>query len=80
LKFHSNLSLCSIVIEPYNCVLSAHQLLENSHEIFCIDNTGLRYPSLTEKETLPFDYQRTVISDQLNADLRKLATNMVPFL
>jgi tubulin beta len=29
------------VIEPYNCVLSAHQLLENSDETFCIDNEAL---------------------------------------
>ena len=30
-----------VVIEPYNCVLSAHQLLENSDETFCIDNEAL---------------------------------------
>merc|ERR1719484_119222 len=26
------------VVEPYNCTLSVHQLVENSDESFCLDN------------------------------------------
>lgn len=41
IDFELNLSSILLVIEPYNCVLSAHQLLENSDETFCIDNEAL---------------------------------------
>ena len=106
-----SMSRFSAVIEPYNCVLSAHQLLENSDETFCIDNEALYDICFrTLKLTTPtfgdlnhlavtalcgattclrfpgsfFSAVRRVcrsrlISGQLNADLRKLATNMVPF-
>lgn len=29
------------VVEPYNCILSAHQLLENTEQTFVLDNTAL---------------------------------------
>merc|ERR1712216_602442 len=29
------------VVEPYNATLSVHQLVENSDEVFCIDNEAL---------------------------------------
>lgn len=29
------------VVEPYNAVLSMHQLIENTHDTFCIDNEAL---------------------------------------
>merc|ERR1712118_533901 len=29
------------VVEPYNCTLSVHQLVENSDESFCLDNEAL---------------------------------------
>ncbi len=29
------------VVEPYNAVLSVHQLIENTDETFCIDNEVL---------------------------------------
>ena len=29
------------VVEPYNCTLSIHQLVENADEVFCIDNEAL---------------------------------------
>ncbi|CAF2734776.1 unnamed protein product [Rotaria sp. Silwood2] len=82
------------VIEPYNCVLSAHQLLENSDETFCIDNEALYDICFrTLKLTTPTfgDLNHLAVTalcgattclrfpGQLNADLRKLATNMVPF-
>ncbi len=87
-------SSSSVVIEPYNCVLSAHQLLENSDETFCIDNEALYDICFrTLKLTTPTfgDLNHLAVTalcgattclrfpGQLNADLRKLATNMVPF-
>merc|ERR1712232_1429432 len=29
------------VVEPYNCVLSAHHLIDNADQVFCIDNEAL---------------------------------------
>jgi tubulin beta len=82
------------VVEPYNAVLTVHQLLENSDETFCIDNEALYEICLkTLKLTTPTygDLNHLISSvmsgittclrfpGQLNADLRKLAVNMVPF-
>ncbi|KAE8288990.1 Tubulin beta chain Tubulin beta-5 chain [Larimichthys crocea] len=55
------------VVEPYNATLSVHQLVENTDETYCIDNEAL---GVTTCLRFP---------GQLNADLRKLAVNMVPF-
>jgi tubulin beta len=29
------------VVEPYNCVLSSHHLIDNADQVFCIDNEAL---------------------------------------
>lgn len=80
------------VVEPYNATLSVHQLLENTDETFCIDNEALYdicYRTLKLKEPNYGDLNHLVSSTmsgvttclrfpgQLNADLRKLAVNMV---
>jgi len=83
------------VVEPYNAVLSTHQLLENADETFIIDNEALmniqhnvlkvtsdadftRMNQLIAKVcsgvTAPLRFQGSI-----NADLRKLGTNLVPF-
>eukprot|EP00158_Paraphelidium_tribonemae_P007426 Partr_v1_DN28237_c2_g1_i5_m75854 putative Tubulin is the major constituent of microtubules. It binds two moles of GTP, one at an exchangeable site on the beta chain and one at a non-exchangeable site on the alpha chain (By similarity) len=82
------------VVEPYNAVLSVHQLVENSDETFCIDNEALYDICLrTLKLSSPTygDLNHLICAvmsgvttclrfpGQLNADLRKLAVNMVPF-
>ncbi|KAL1478709.1 hypothetical protein MTO96_034903 [Rhipicephalus appendiculatus] len=82
------------VVEPYNATLSIHQLVENTDETFCIDNEALYDICFrTLKLTTPTygDLNHLVSSTmsgvttclrfpgQLNADLRKLAVNMVPF-
>jgi tubulin beta len=82
------------VVEPYNAVLTVHQLVENSDETFCIDNEALYDICLrTLKLTTPTygDLNHLISAvmsgvttclrfpGQLNADLRKLAVNMVPF-
>ncbi|KJE92574.1 tubulin beta-4 chain [Capsaspora owczarzaki ATCC 30864] len=82
------------VVEPYNATLSVHQLVENTDMTFCIDNEALYEICFnTLKLTTPnySDLNHLVGSTmsgvttclrfpgQLNADLRKLAVNLVPF-
>ncbi|TRY70943.1 hypothetical protein TCAL_01258, partial [Tigriopus californicus] len=82
------------VVEPYNATLSVHQLVENTDETFCIDNEALydicfrtlklatpTYGDLNHLVSLTMSGITTCLRfpGQLNADLRKLATNMVPF-
>ncbi|XP_077999809.1 tubulin beta-4B chain-like [Glandiceps talaboti] len=82
------------VVEPYNATLSFHQLLDNSNETFCIDNEALydicfntlkltnpTYGDLNHLVSATMSGVTTCLRfpGQLNADLRKLAVNMVPF-
>ncbi|XP_015515021.1 tubulin beta-1 chain-like [Neodiprion pinetum] len=82
------------VVEPYNATLSVHQLVENTDETFCIDNEALydicfrtlklpspTYCDLNHLVSLTMSGITTSLRfpGQLNADLRKLAVNMVPF-
>merc|ERR1712110_1334199 len=82
------------VVEPYNAVLSSHQLLENSDETFIIDNEALyniahnvlkiSSPTYTELNSLIAKACCGITSSlrfpgKLNGDLRKLGVNLVPF-
>ncbi|KAH7429645.1 hypothetical protein KP509_09G060300 [Ceratopteris richardii] len=82
------------VVEPYNATLSVHQLVENVDECMVLDNEALYDICFrTLKLTTPtFGDLNHLISatmsgltcclrfpGQLNADLRKLAVNLVPF-
>merc|ERR1719517_189620 len=82
------------VVEPYNAVLSFHQLVENADECFLLDNEALydicfrtlklttpTYGDLNHLVSLTMSGVTTCLRfpGQLNADLRKLAVNMVPF-
>jgi len=82
------------VVEPYNATLSVHQLVENTDETFVIDNEALydicfrtlklatpTYGDLNHLVSLTMSGVTTCLRfpGQLNADLRKLAVNMVPF-
>ncbi|KAI8619508.1 putative tubulin beta chain [Chytriomyces sp. MP71] len=82
------------VVEPYNATLSIHHLVDNSDETFCIDNEALydiccrtlklSNPSYGDLNHLVCAVMSGVTTclrfpGQLNADLRKLAVNMVPF-
>lgn len=82
------------VVEPYNATLSVHQLVENSDATFCIDNEALydicfrtlklsnpSYGDLNHLVSAVMSGVTTCLRfpGQLNADLRKLAVNMVPF-
>ncbi|VDL59601.1 unnamed protein product [Hymenolepis diminuta] len=83
-----------VVVEPYNATLSFHHLIENTDETFCIDNEALynicnrtlklatpTYGDLNHLVSATMSGVTTCLRfpGQLNADLRKLATNMVPF-
>ncbi|TKR93272.1 hypothetical protein L596_007761 [Steinernema carpocapsae] len=83
-----------VVVEPYNATLSVHQLVENTDETFCIDNEALydicfrtlkltqpNYSDLNQLVSMTMTGVTTCLRfpGQLNADLRKLAVNMVPF-
>ncbi|KAM0682733.1 Tubulin beta chain (Beta tubulin) [Mitosporidium daphniae] len=80
--------------KPYNATLSVHQLVENSDETFCIDNEALydictrtlklntpSYGDLNHLVSVVMSGVTTCLRfpGQLNADLRKLAVNMIPF-
>lgn len=82
------------VIEPYNALLSSHQLLENSDETFVIDNEALfNISSNLLKNVEPtYGELNSLIAQaicgitaslrfpgKLNGDLRKLGVNLVPF-
>jgi tubulin beta len=82
------------VVEPYNCTLSVHQLVESADEVFCIDNEALydicfRTLKLTTPTYGDLNHLVSMVMSgttcslrfpgQLNADLRKLAVNLVPF-
>merc|ERR1719228_1172075 len=82
------------VVEPYNATLSVHQLVENAEEVMVKDNEAL-YNICSNTLKLPnpsYDNLNHLVSSsmsgvtcclrfpgQLNSDLRKLATNLVPF-
>jgi tubulin beta len=80
------------VVEPYNAILSVHQLVENSDATFCIDNEALYDICMRTLKLLNTSYGdlnqlvSAVMSGvstslrfpgQLNSDLRKMAVNLV---
>merc|ERR1711874_806145 len=82
------------VVEPYNAVLSSHQLLENSDETFIIDNEAMYniMHNVLKKDTTAYEDLNKLITQvtcgitssirfpgKLNGDLRKLGVNLVPF-
>jgi len=82
------------VVEPYNAVLSSHQLLENSDETFIVDNEALYniMHNVLKKKTVEYSVLNELIAKvtcgitssirfpgMLNGDLRKLGVNLVPF-
>uniref|UniRef100_A0A0C9RAR9 Tubulin beta chain n=1 Tax=Fopius arisanus TaxID=64838 RepID=A0A0C9RAR9_9HYME len=82
------------VVEPYNATLSINRLVATTHETFFIDNQALheictrilklRKPSYGDTNHLVAMCMAGVTTclrfpGQLNADLRKILVNMVPF-
>ncbi|KAJ2917399.1 hypothetical protein MD484_g2982, partial [Candolleomyces efflorescens] len=82
------------VVEPYNALLSIHQLVDNADLTFCIDNEAL-YDICVKSMKIPnpeFEHLNRIIAKvmcgvstslrfpgQLNGDLRKLGMNLIPF-
>merc|ERR1719498_1379014 len=82
------------VVEPYNAVLSVHQLVENADECMLLDNEALydicfrtlklttpTYGDLNHLVSAAVSGVTTCIRfpGQLNCDLRKIAVNLIPF-
>eukprot|EP01115_Flamella_aegyptia_P009006 TRINITY_DN3786_c0_g1_i1.p1 TRINITY_DN3786_c0_g1~~TRINITY_DN3786_c0_g1_i1.p1 ORF type:complete len:518 (+),score=110.25 TRINITY_DN3786_c0_g1_i1:41-1594(+) len=82
------------VVEPYNAVLSLHQLIESVDGAFCLDNEALydicfrnlklKNPNYTHLNSLVSSVMSGITCSlrfpgQLNSDLRKMAVNLVPF-
>jgi tubulin beta len=82
------------VVEPYNAMLSIHQLTENSDMTICMDNEALHHICTHNlKISSPeFDDLNNIIAQvmggvsttlrfpgQVNGDLRKLSMNLIPF-
>merc|ERR1711865_689886 len=82
------------VVEPYNAVLSFHQLVENADECMLLDNEALydicfrtlklttpTYGDLNHLVSAAMSGVTTCLRfpGQLNSDLRKLAVNLIPF-
>ncbi|XP_071941333.1 tubulin beta-1 chain-like [Antedon mediterranea] len=82
------------IVEPYNSGLAMNQLIDHSEMTFCIDNQALAaICSRTLKLTAPtYSQMNQLVANtmcgvttclrfpgQLNAGLRKLAVNMIPF-
>merc|ERR1711966_469572 len=82
------------VVEPYNAVLSFHQLVENADVCFLMDNEALydicfrtlklttpTYGDLNHLVSAAISGVTTCLRfpGQLNCDLRKIAVNLVPF-
>jgi tubulin beta len=83
-----------VVVEPYNCILSAQQLIEAADAAFCFNNARLcdiSYRSLQRTKPTFTDLNHLIsmflsgmtcslrFPGQLNTDLRKLLVNLVPF-
>ncbi|TRM65074.1 Tubulin/FtsZ, GTPase domain-containing protein [Schizophyllum amplum] len=82
------------VVEPYNAMLSMHQLVDNSDLTICIDNEALydivertlhvKQPHFSDLNELISRVMCGVSTSlrfpgQLNGDLRKMSTNLIPF-
>ena len=46
------------VVEPYNCTLSVHQLVENSDESFCLDNEAKAPTPATHDRKVRVNFRR----------------------
>lgn len=83
-----------VVVEPYNAILGLHHLLDNGNQTLIIDNEALydicfktlklnnpTYGDLNHLVSATMSGTTTCLRfpGQLNADLRKLGTNLIPF-
>ncbi|XP_071801049.1 tubulin alpha-2/alpha-4 chain-like [Asterias amurensis] len=86
--------IATAVVEPYNCVLSTHNLLDNCDVTFAFDNQAifemcksrldLERPSMTNINRLIAQVASSLTSSlrfdgSLNVDLNEFQTNLIPF-
>ncbi|KAK2576968.1 hypothetical protein KPH14_011932 [Odynerus spinipes] len=86
--------MSDVVVEPYNAILSLQRLIDSTDETFCMDNEALHYictetlklasPTYGDLNYLISNCMSGITTcfrfpGQLNADLRKLLVNMVPY-
>lgn len=86
--------VCDTVVEPYNVMLSSNELINQTDQTFCIDNEALyniSFNALKIKRPVYEDLNHLVsltlsgltscfrFPSHLNEDMRKLATNLIPF-
>ena len=84
----------NVIVEPYNATLAFHQLIENTDQTVILDNEALydicfRTLKLTQPTFGDLNHLVSAAMSgvtcslrfpgQLNSDLRKIATNLVPF-
>ncbi|KAF9532700.1 beta-tubulin 2 tubb2 [Crepidotus variabilis] len=87
-------AVSEVIVEPYNAVLSCHQLLEACDLTVCLDNEALynictntlkvKHPGFRDLNDLIARVMCGISTSlrfpgQLNGDLRKLAMNLIPF-
>ena len=88
------LQVCDTVVEPYNATLTSNQLVNETNQTFCIDNEALYdicFKTLKLISPVHEDLNHLIAQtlsgvttsfrfpSQLNEDMRKMATNMVPY-
>ncbi|KAL5103898.1 hypothetical protein TcWFU_004735 [Taenia crassiceps] len=88
------MQISEVVVEPYNSVLGLSHLIDLSDESFTLDNEALfdicfrtlkiQHPTLGDLNHLVSATMSGITTclrfpGQLNADLRKLGTNLIPF-
>ncbi|XP_076629471.1 tubulin beta-1 chain-like isoform X1 [Colletes latitarsis] len=86
--------MSDVVVEPYNAILSIGKFMELTDQTYCMDNQALHHictrvlkistPTLADANHLIASCIAGITASlrfpgQLNTDLRKLQTNMVPF-
>ncbi|KAF9055203.1 beta-tubulin 2 tubb2 [Hymenopellis radicata] len=89
-----SIQVSETVVEPYNALLSLHQLLDTSDLTVCLDNEALynittktlrmKTPTFTDLNQVVAKVMCGVSTSlrfpgQLNGDLRKLGMNLIPF-
>ncbi|XP_043801846.1 tubulin beta-1 chain-like [Apis laboriosa] len=87
-------SMPTVVVEPYNAILTLVKAIDCTDQTFCVDNQAMHHictnvlklttPTFTDTNRLISNYMSGITTcfrfpGQLNTDLRKLLVNLVPF-
>ena len=87
-------SMPTVVVEPYNAILTLVKAIDCNDQTFCVDNRAMHHictnvlklttPTFTDTNRIISNYMSGITTcfrfpGQLNTDLRKLLVNLVPF-